>query len=27
VPHAAKCRSQDVCTVFIAFDLPVDAFA
>ena len=27
VPHGAKCRSQDACTVFIAFDLPVDAFA
>jgi quercetin dioxygenase-like cupin family protein len=24
-PHSAKCRSQDPCTLFIAFDLPVDA--
>ena len=24
-PHAARCRSQDPCTLFIAFDLPVDA--
>jgi quercetin dioxygenase-like cupin family protein len=27
VPHGAKCRSQDACTLFIAFDLPVDAIA
>ncbi len=26
-PHAAKCRSQGPCTLFIAFDLPVDAMA
>ena len=26
-PHAAKCRSQGPCTLFIAFDLPVDAVA
>jgi quercetin dioxygenase-like cupin family protein len=24
-PHAARCRSQNACTLFIAFDLPVDA--
>jgi quercetin dioxygenase-like cupin family protein len=26
-PHGAKCRSQEPCTLFIAFDLPVDAVA
>ena len=26
-PHGAKCRSQGPCTLFIAFDLPVDAIA
>jgi quercetin dioxygenase-like cupin family protein len=26
-PHAARCRSQNACTLFIAFDLPVDAVA
>ena len=26
-PHGAKCRSQDACTLFITFDLPVDAIA
>jgi quercetin dioxygenase-like cupin family protein len=26
-PHGAKCRSQEPCTVFIAFDGPVDAVA
>jgi quercetin dioxygenase-like cupin family protein len=26
-PHGAKCRSQGACTLFIAFDQPVDAIA
>jgi quercetin dioxygenase-like cupin family protein len=26
-PHGAKCRSREPCTLFIAFDLPVDAIA
>ena len=27
IPNGAKCRSKDPCTLFIAFDLPIDAIA